>query len=1044
MATRNEVRDIKINAQQPIQTLKNLRGEARKLKRAIDNATDEQEFVRLNKRLGEVNGEMGKITTRAKQIQGQGSTGISGLTKSFGKLKAGAVAAILAIIDALVKLAIQTDRTARETLKLRDAITTLTSTTGKELDSVSSQIQALGKRFDKDFNEVLQASINFSKQFGISQQQALDLIEKGFIKGADLSGDFLDKIREYPQFFKEAGFSAEEFIAAATTEVREGVFSDKFLDAIKETGLRLKEFSKTQKDAITDAFGSAFADDFENRIKSGSLTIKQALEVIQQQAAQSNLSVQQLQKLTTDLGGGPAEDVNGLGEVFRLLAESQKLSLEATTEAEKANKGLLESQKQVAAANQLVAEEYREIAQASDENRNRLKLLISQGVLKFLRFIKPLIKEIKDFIIQSTFVKAAVANMQVAFKVFSRITSVAFQVLRAGFRVFAVVIKLLGDFTMGIVDAARNVVRFVSNLGIIQPIAKRVSAAFGVLGKEVQSVIKFFQNLDKIVGGVGRSLGGLTSRLGNAIKSLGTLSRSQISKNFGDLFSGAKIADDFNKGFEEVRKANEKAQTKLTKDNKKAQQNRQKDRRKAAARTLGIRSQLTQDEIKAAQDAAKKLAEEQQKRLALRQAVNKRIRDLTIANIQDETTRAIAARTAAAQDEIEALKGTEQDKAIQQKLIEQQLQTDLAAIRQQAAEKKAEEDKLAREKELEEKFAQIEKDKEVAQFALIEIDNAEREIREQTAEQFFEFEKARLNALFEIEQAALNRKLKLAASDPKRQAAINKQIEANQAKHTEDLNKLDTQRINYKKELEKQQMSIIASGLKFLEAAFGENEALTKANLAFEAASAISKIIQNGTIERAKLSALYPFPANIPLIAAQKIRQGFDIASVVASKAPKIIGEKGGLLQGPSHAAGGIPGTGAFGNIEVEGGEVLLSKATRANNPELVNRLLYSSLNEGGRRIMQDGGVLPQAPATGATVAANASSPEAPTDASAAVSGQQAQMLETLERIEDGQAAMLAFMEANADLYRKAFISYTDLTTTAQQAQTAEDDNTLQ
>ena len=836
MATRNEVRDIKINAQQPIQSLKNLRGEARKLKRAIDNATDDKEFIKLNKRLGEVNGKMDKITTRAKQIQGQGSTGISGLTKSFGKLKAGAVAAILAIIAALVKLAIQTDRTARETLKLRDAITTLTGTTGKELDSLSSQIQALGKRFDKDFNEVLQASINFSKQFGISQQQALELIEKGFIKGADLSGDFLDKIREYPQFFKEAGFSAEEFIAAATTEVREGVFSDKFLDAIKETGLRLKEFTKTQKDAITDAFGAAFAGDFENRIKSGSLTIKQALEVIQQQAAQSNLTVQQLQKLTTDLGGGPAEDVNGLGEVFRLLAESQKLSLEATTEAEKANKGLLESQKQVAAANQLVAEEYREIAQASDENRNRLKLLISQGVLQFLRFIKPLVKEIKDFITQSTFVKAAVAGMQVAFRVLSRILSIAFQVIKAGFRVFLQAMKILGDFTVAIINAARNVVRFVSNLGIIQPIAKRVSAAFGVLGKAVQPVIKFFQNLDKIVGGVGRSLGGLTSRLGNAIKSLGTLSRSEISKNFGDLFSGAKIADDFNKGFEEVRKANEKAQAKLTEDNKKAQQNRQKDRRKAAARTLGIRSQFTQDEIKAAQDAAKKLADEQKKRLALRQAVNKRIRDLTIANVKDETTRAIAARTAAAQDEIEALKGTEQDKAIQQKLIEQQLQTDLAAIRQQAAEKKAEKDKLAREKDLEKKFAQIEKDKEVAQFALIEIDNAEREIREQTAEQFFEFEKARLNALFEIEQAALNRKLKLAADDLKRQAVINKQIELNQAKHTQDLNKLDTQRVNYKKELEKQQMGIIASGLKFLEAAFGENEALTKANLAFEAA----------------------------------------------------------------------------------------------------------------------------------------------------------------------------------------------------------------
>lgn len=78
-----------------------------------------------------------------------------------------------------------------------------------------------------------------------------------------------------------------------------------------------------------------------------------------------------------------------------------------------------------------------------------------------------------------------------------------------------------------------------------------------------------------------------------------------------------------------------------------------------------------------------------------------------------------------------------------------------------------------------------------------------------------------------------------------------------------------------------------------------------------------------------------PFPGN--LIAA-----GTTIATLTSSfiqakklmsnevpKAPARMGG-GGLLDGPSHAEGGIKGTGRFANVEVEGGEAVMSKRATA------------------------------------------------------------------------------------------------------------------
>lgn len=63
---------------------------------------------------------------------------------------------------------------------------------------------------------------------------------------------------------------------------------------------------------------------------------------------------------------------------------------------------------------------------------------------------------------------------------------------------------------------------------------------------------------------------------------------------------------------------------------------------------------------------------------------------------------------------------------------------------------------------------------------------------------------------------------------------------------------------------------------------------------------------------------------------------------------------KGGLLEGAGHSEGGIAMIDSRTGRKVgeaEGGEPVLSRATYANNRELVDQLLYSSMHQGGRRL---------------------------------------------------------------------------------------------
>lgn len=124
-----------------------------------------------------------------------------------------------------------------------------TGMAGEELQLFRSEVLAIANTWGHDYKETLQAVDSVASNFKISFQEAAEAIKDGFVAGADLNGDFLSKLGQYPAYFKEAGLSARQFIAIVT-QTRSGIFGDAGLDAIKQANARIRQMTDQTAGAL--------------------------------------------------------------------------------------------------------------------------------------------------------------------------------------------------------------------------------------------------------------------------------------------------------------------------------------------------------------------------------------------------------------------------------------------------------------------------------------------------------------------------------------------------------------------------------------------------------------------------------------------------------------------------------------------------------------------------------------------------------------------------------------------------------------------------
>ena len=244
-------------------------------------------------------------------------------------------------IDATTKMQGQTGATAKEMERYKDVMDDIYS--GGYGDSIEGVADALSKvrqqmgdldddslrrmtesalnleqTFDFDVSESIRTVKQLMNQFGISSEEAFDLIVSGAQNGLNQNDNLLDTLNEYSPKFAEIGLGADDMYNALRSGADQGIFDiDKLGDAVNEFSIRVVDGSDTTKDAFkrlgldAEEMEKAFASGGDTARDAFKKTMK-ALRDLEDPLDQNTAGVELFGTMWEDTGG---EAILALGDI---------------------------------------------------------------------------------------------------------------------------------------------------------------------------------------------------------------------------------------------------------------------------------------------------------------------------------------------------------------------------------------------------------------------------------------------------------------------------------------------------------------------------------------------------------------------------------------------------------------------------------------------------------------------------------------------------------------------------------------------------------
>lgn len=275
--------------------LESARSEMSRTEKSVDKTGDSFKGLenKSNKTdLSKVKKEMDNVKSSADNLKsavGDAVKDVVAATAAVGGAVTGAIVSANGEKKALNSLQAQAGLTAEEMTKYKDVLEdvykgnfgesqeevanvlalikqTTNETNPSKLKDMTENLFTLRDTYDYDFVETLRAVNMLMEQFGVTGDEAFNLIAQGSQKGLNKNGDLLDTINEYSVHYKQLGYDANEFFNSLENGSKAGTFSiDKLGDAMKEFGIRSKDTaSSTQEGFALLGYGAkASAEDIQ-------------------------------------------------------------------------------------------------------------------------------------------------------------------------------------------------------------------------------------------------------------------------------------------------------------------------------------------------------------------------------------------------------------------------------------------------------------------------------------------------------------------------------------------------------------------------------------------------------------------------------------------------------------------------------------------------------------------------------------------------------------------------------------------------------------
>ncbi|CQR58445.1 phage tail tape measure protein [Paenibacillus riograndensis] len=379
--------------------------------------------------------------------------------------------------------------------------------TGDELEKTTQTAMTYRDVFKEDITGSLQAVDSMMQKFGISSEQAYNLMAQGAQKGLNTSGGLLNAIEKYSVDFKKMGYSADEMFELLSAGMENGASSlDGVADTVKVFGTTIKNGSDSTKAAIYELFAPEQLKKFSAALVSGGTKSKEFAQLVKVAGKASAAA------LVGDLksGGDSAnkamlqlQKTLGTGDtIFKGLADGSMTGKEAMEQVILKLKGIKEPIHQAKLAGSLFGSQFEDMG-----NKAVLALGQTRNEFDMTRQTLEEAAEIKDSTLSEQF--AAMGRELQA--------------------------NLVIPLTESLMPALQGLTSWVSNnkeslmvIGLTVPAAVLATKTVKIV-QEFSKIVTAARGASGAAGGIASALGLLTNPVGIAVAGVGLLTAGVIA-----------------------------------------------------------------------------------------------------------------------------------------------------------------------------------------------------------------------------------------------------------------------------------------------------------------------------------------------------------------------------------------------------------------------------------------------------------------------------------------------------------------------------------
>lgn len=350
--------DIVVNDKNAGKTIGRIKGEIKALNAQIGNLVPGTEAYA--KKLEELKGRTKILKEHNQAVRGISKAnkkwsfslkGLLGQMNPITSITTAVVAGIAGIGAGIVAI----DKVSQAFRKLRGEIASTAGLEGQALDDATVRVKAIADTYGEDIGRIRSAANAISKEFDISFTESLDKLNSAFLSGANGNGELLDNAIEYSTQIATAGGNIDSLLNIVDSGVKDGVFSDKAIDSVKEFNLRIREGTNATREAVEDLIGVTESDELFQGVTTGAVTSLEAMQQISTALNDVNVSASLSQRVVADVFGSAGEDaglkfLKSLKDINGTIESRIDLGNTLTTaqkEQYKANEALAEAQNEL-------------------------------------------------------------------------------------------------------------------------------------------------------------------------------------------------------------------------------------------------------------------------------------------------------------------------------------------------------------------------------------------------------------------------------------------------------------------------------------------------------------------------------------------------------------------------------------------------------------------------------------------------------------------------------------------------------------------------